>query len=565
MASSLKEALKNAFANKGIALPEAKKVEKNRSKLNHPYNSNNKNIAARAHKKPHVAQVEKKGLSPDNGIPGSDVYTRTKTTAQNNLPKEVEIEFSVEIPTYTISNLPDKFVYKKPEHDGSKTQICDGKSIGARELVIGLDFGTSSTKIVIGDSDIDKAFAVEFSEALGVEKFLLPSRLYKQDTKYSLSDGATIFRDLKLGLLANENDIDAQDKVVVFLALVLKHTRAWFFENHGLIYKSSKILWKLAVGLPSANHLNGDHKELFSKLSTYAWQLSLLPVENITDVEINKVREIPFNDLSADPDFAEISIVPEIAAQIFGFVSSNSFDKDAKNIYLMVDIGAGTVDSSLFHVKPAKAGKWSFTFYKTDVDLNGVMNLHRMRVDWWSNLAAKYSDKFNCDLNSIRNSKFDTDKLTAVPESYLDYFTGVTVRPTNDPDHSFFMQKVVAQARGRTMWRAWKDGYLSQDDLYDTPMFLCGGGARMKYYRALETEMRHPPNCSWLLANPRPLIKPSDLIAPNLPEDDFDRLSVAYGLSFLEVNAVLQGIPAPKTPARLDTNYDDNFVSKDQM
>lgn len=567
MASSLKEALKNAFADKGIALPDAKKVDKFKSKGTHPPNSGKKNIAPRVHQKIQVAPVVKKTESPNKGLQGLDAYSRPtkKSVDLNSPPKVIKIEFSSEDPFYTISNLPDEFVYKRPKYDGSKTQIHEGNPTGDRELVIGLDFGTSSAKIVIGDSDIDRAFAVEFSDTIGIKRFLLPSRLYKQGAKYSLSEGETIFRDLKLGLLANENNIDAQNKVVAYLTLLIKHARAWFFENHGLIYKSSNILWRLAVGLPSANHLNGTHKDLFSKLSTYAWQLSLLPAENITDVEINKVRGIPAADFSADLAFAEISIVPEIAAQIFGFVSSNSFDKDAKNIYLMVDIGAGTVDSSLFQVKPAKAGKWSFKFYKTDVAQNGVMNLHRMRVDWWINLTAKYMDKFNFDLNSIRNSKFHTDKLTAVPESYLDYFSGISVSHSDDPDHSFLMMEVVAQVRGHTMWRAWKQGYLSQEDLYDTPMFLCGGGARMQYYRALETEMRHPPGCSWLLANPRPLIKPSNLIAPSLLEDDFDRLSVAYGLSFLEVNTVLQAIPAPLIIAHNDSNYQENFISKDQV
>lgn len=567
MASSLKEALKNAFADKGISLPEAKKVDGTRSKSNHSANLKNKKIHPRVNQKPYIVPIEEKIASPDKGIPGLDVYSRAtkKSALLNKPPKEMAIEFSSESPVCTISNLPDEFVYKYPKFDGSKTQVCDGKTIGDRELVIGLDFGTSSAKIVIGDRDIEKTFAVGFSDVLGVKKYLLPSRLYKHGSKYSLSEGETIFRDLKLGLLANENDIDAQNKVIAFLALLIRHARAWFFENHGLIYKNSKILWKLAIGLPSANHLNGVHKDLFNKLSACGWQLSLLKVENITDVEINNVRGIPTADFSADSDFAEISIVPEIAAQIFGFVSSNSFDKNAKNIFLIVDIGAGTVDSSLFHVEPAKAGKWSFKFYKTDVAQNGVMNLHRMRVDWWTNLMAKYIDKFNFGFDSIRNSKFHTDKLTAVPESYLDYISGITVSNTNEPDYNFFMKEVVAQVKGHTMWRAWHEGYLTQEALYGTPMFLCGGGARMNYYKALETEMRHPSNCSWLLANPRPLIKPSNLIAPSLLEDDFDRLSVAYGLSFLEVNAVLQAIPAPLISARNNSNYEDDFISKDQM
>ena len=86
------------------------------------------------------------------------------------------------------------------------------------------------------------------------------------------------------------------------------------------------------------------------------------------------------NDFSAEAEKGsslDVAVVPEIAAQIYGFVVSNSFDKKAANNYLMVDVGAGTVDSSLFHVKPGRGGKWDFEFYTAAVEPLGVTNLHR--------------------------------------------------------------------------------------------------------------------------------------------------------------------------------------------
>jgi hypothetical protein len=64
----------------------------------------------------------------------------------------------------------------KVETAGRATQILVGKPDDEREVVLGLDFGTSCVKVVIGDSALGKAFAVPFCKAEGIAKFLLPSR-----------------------------------------------------------------------------------------------------------------------------------------------------------------------------------------------------------------------------------------------------------------------------------------------------------------------------------------------------------------------------------------------------
>ena len=62
---------------------------------------------------------------------------------------------------------------------------------------------------------------------------------------------------------------------------------------------------------------------------------------------------------------------------------------------MMVDVGAGTVDASLFHVKRER-GKWDFEFYTATVEPLGTVNLHRNRLNWWASaIQEQASDRQN--------------------------------------------------------------------------------------------------------------------------------------------------------------------------
>ena len=70
----------------------------------------------------------------------------------------------------------------------------------------------------------------------------------------------------------------------------------------------------------------------------------------------------------------------------------------------------------------------------------------------------------------------------------------------------------------------------------------------MKYYGQLRTDLKGFKGCTWLKATPRVLHLPSDLEAPGVIQAEYDRLSVAYGLSFLDVGKIVKKIPPPLVP-----------------
>ncbi len=383
--------------------------------------------------------------------------------------------------------------------------------------------------------------------------------------------GGEVHRDLKLALLADPKDGEAQIRVAALLALVIRHTRGWLLSEQHDVYAQTNILWKLAIGLPAAHHLQDERQGLFQRIALAGWLAASSSNQaldrNTVSTALTRAALLSNGDKPVrESEDIEISVVPEIAAQIYGYVASNRFDKQAQNLFLMVDVGAGTVDSSLFQVRAGRGGKFGFTFYTTEVQPNGVMNLHRDRMQWWGGALAKADRDFKPDPVQFHLSKFSTDRLTSIPDAYTGYFSNISVEfrsGVEDPDQSFFMKRVVAQVRGKTLYRTWKDRFLSQQDLSGIPMFLCGGGTRMTFYRNLEQEMQHMPGCTWLKAVPRPLEIPRRLLAPGLSQQEYDRLSVAFGLSFLDVSEVIKAVPkATIAPDRV-VSWRDNYIDKD--
>lgn len=453
---------------------------------------------------------------------------------------------------------------------GLKESIHQRSGSDVHEMAFGLDFGTSSVKVVIGDLASDKSYAVPFLDSVGVDAYLLPSRVFESAPQttakstgfFSLTEAEHAFRDLKLSLLGNPESAERQIEVIVFLALVIQRARAWLFTDHKAVYKRAECLWQLRIGLPAASALNNAYVPLFEKVLRSAWILAGMD-EKPDRALAQSVRDRVFNTQEWD-DGLEVQVIPEIAAQIFGFVASTSFDKKAPNRYLIVDIGAGTVDASLFRVMPARGGRWNFEFYTAVVQPYGVSNLHAHRVDWW-HPKLKDVDASGGLIEALQSTKFATDLGALVPAHNRDYFEGVhlTKGSADQPDSVFF-DKFWDQVRGATLYRAWKDGFLEQHQLTNTPMFLCGGGARSDLYLMLETKLIGFSGCSWLSADPWWLGFPGDLDAEGIDEKDFDRLSVAYGLSKLNVGQITQATPLPKVAAEPPQPFTDRYIDKDQ-
>lgn len=86
----------------------------------------------------------------------------------------------------------------------------------------------------------------------------------------------------------------------------------------------------------------------------------------------------------------------------------------------------------------------------------------------------------------------------------------------------------------------------------------------MSYYQQLESRLSAMPGYTWLKAECWVMGVPDDLVADGVAEDDYDRLSVAYGLSRLEVGKIVKALPQPKLEIPPVNIWRDNYVDKDQ-
>ncbi len=610
MANLMRDAFKDAYAKQGLELP----VSEGTSKHSQPASVNNQRKSQPEKQPPSVNDKQISGakkLRPEartlrQSAKNSANKPKTHKTIKKSQPvkpiKDQKIyadiagaysgnkKMAKPVPSlepWTLTITPDAKPHPFLSKDLREYQVIASTNSGIAEqysinigdadvrvMVIGLDFGTSSVKVVVGDQSTEDAFAIPFSKVEGIDGYLLPSRLWQTEDQFFLLGGETVHRDLKLSLLLPDDNPEHIERATAFLALVIRHVRGWLFSEKADIYSNTKIVWKLVLGIPAANYeIDPENQALVGKfrlIAKAAWLAAgndkqEMLIGSITQA-VSRAKELLAGGASkSESEKVEVDVFPELSAQIYGFCVSQSFDKDAENIFMTVDVGAGTIDSSLFQVKKGKGGKWDFEFFTNQVKQNGVMNLHRNRVERWSDILRGQVDPAPQLVEKLKENMPHTDHHETIPDSMDYYLTGISLKfrdAKNHPDSEFFVKRVVRQVQGDTFFRA-RD-YLGQQMLTGIPMFLCGGGARMPYYQKLEQQLANIPNANWLKATKRDLVIPKKLHAHGLVPADYDRLSVAFGLSFLEVGKIDRALPMSKVLSNISAaHYTDKFLSKD--
>jgi len=105
--------------------------------------------------------------------------------------------------------------------------------------------------------------------------------------------------------------------------------------------------------------------------------------------------------------------------------------------------------------------------------------------------------------------------------------------------------------------------------LMRVPLLLCGGGSRMQFYGDIGASINGTRGWDVSVETMR-LPVPQDLVDTGWHADDFDRLSVAYGLSLAgngetTLGRIVCAIEVPDAKPYIPPVRDDAFVSKDQM
>lgn len=405
-------------------------------------------------------------------------------------------------------------------------------------LIVGLDFGTAYTKCMVRDFNYRRATPIAFR--LGKEQtFFLPSELGWAGGKLvhaldGILDGTPVLAFLKMALAAaasgdrsdwldgvmrplgiadSHRQLEVVRALVVFyLTRVLQVVRAFIperWKDFGTI-KGDAVFYNMAVPVAHARDgavLNAFRESLDAAVAIVQGGIEL-PTELgalVSLVERHRGTRLEICDL-----------MPEVTANVQSYVRSRG---GQHGLYLFADVGAGTVDYSVFIYYP-QGGDRALTYPHAAVELLGSSQLE-MRTFQRSQTAITRQ------LRSIKEGNFSNGVWSTNLADELKLTCVGLEREITDAT-----ERVIALTRRK----------LNRGQ-FQTMQILYGGGGWAKSPYAKGIELSFAPRWG-LSADSQPLPVPNDVDWPaNEGANLFKRFSVAYGLSFLPTDQPIQRFP----------------------
>ena len=442
-----------------------------------------------------------------------------------------------------------------------------------RELVIGLDLGTSSTKVVIRDSATKEAYLIEFpSSPYEARSHLLPTILCcDPDGQVSLTKGDFEFSDLKMCLVEKPEHVFLKGQsgvaanvgalLTAYIGLVLREARKCFLTKHRKIYEKSEIDWQLNIGIPSSGYDDSRLVNSFRAIAIAGWDISV-GVQEISireaDVAFLRARdEIAVLDRGGQvvsegdnlhPD--NVAVFPEVVAEVVGYAKSDLRQEGI--LHLLIDIGASTVDVATFILHKDVEDKASdkYEMMAAEVRLLGGFRLHKFRIAETTKQVEEHLGKIAASCDSVNplpdRERYLPEKISDIDEKFGEDFLQ-------------FIGCVLSHTKKirDTMSTIWGG---------ELPTVVAGGGASIQLYQSALANMRDNPNRLTTLRYVD--AKSLSGLETNLPQSELARIGVAYGLSFPQEEIGSINPPgsiedmssAPKSSA-----WEKNYVDKDMM
>lgn len=426
--------------------------------------------------------------------------------------------------------------------EASSWQVCEGKPQENRDIVIGFDFGTSCTKVVLQDSQRKESIAVPFDGISSQpNKYLFPTKIYvNTDGRIRIDNGETEIDGLKVRLIQNPDEklfedpgsrivATAFDLAVAYIGLVLIHIRNWFLEFRSDVYRHTHLNWQLNIGMSSRSYDNKPLLNSMKMVSLAGWNLSLFnknpislsDVKSAIRISEHQIKQNDYNEKKEQlhPDY--VNPIPEIIAEVIGYVRS---PMRQNGMYLMVDVGANTLDVSTFIIHENE-DEDQYSILVAEVETLGAFILHQYRIETCKKLLEQKLSKLLSACDGIAPLPGTKDYLSAPTAADKAVF-GEAEDKFQD-ECSIIVRKILKTTKDRRnpLSSEWTGGF---------PYFLCGGGAEINIYKLLfkdiEKKLENSKYKLSLIKKDLPV--PRDFISADITARNFNRMAVAYGLSF---------------------------------
>ena len=450
-----------------------------------------------------------------------------------------------------------------------------GDSGAEGELVIGLDFGTSASKVVIQAPEIQgsPSYAVNFGEFSHASMpYLLPTTLSVTPSGRCVLgplDGASLIKDIKVKLFSVGEHLNSsrspavqeqsgETEAVAYLALLLRHARGWFLdEKRDVVGHFRRLRWSVNLGVPSPCIEDNEENQCFQRVGKAAWMLSVLPHEQITLSRAN--RELKHVE---DPEYWEtddalecdFDIIPEIAGGAVGYALS---EFRRAGLHLMVDVGASTVDVCSFMLH-GREGSDRYDLLTADVQRLGTIELHDERIRALKLVYERQAEHLRDNHDPLAPIAKDIEPYLVSRNELL----SAGDRAEADLKKRFrrMLQRVIWEAKVRRDPNApvWRNGRL--------PILLIGGGSKLHLFHSAVEEVG-----AWLRSytgNDGAIILPVPVPDSLIDKPgEYHRFAVAWGLSHraMDIGSITSADDTPDIEPPPPNAWRSKYISKDEV
>lgn len=406
---------------------------------------------------------------------------------------------------------------------------------------IGLDFGTAYTKCVVRDLATEESFLVP----LHGSEYLLPSEVFcgnrfvwlHVDEQKEKSPARVLHLKMALADVSSgrfdshwieefKRTTGSSDQSIVpghvealtvyFLARVIQRAKAFILTRSPDFSEALGDRYMVNMAMPVAHAQEIEVNMAFRRCLSWAFLLAReanLPRFSAEEIQAALIRvgEPPEQDIGC-------YVYPEVSANVQSYVKSRA---GVEGLYLFMDVGAGTVDVSIFIYYPHESNDRPFSYPSAGVIPLGSSQIE-MRVA--RNLNGDGAGTVAELQEIVRRIKEGHDK-------HNETITREIRAAQSEIEDEMYHEVAPILGTGRTQIHANQWGSLK--------MLIGGGGAETPLYR--KAVDRWFDQFSHFTPELRPIPLPTDLQWPtDVPEARrgrlFRRLSVAYGLSFDRAN-----------------------------